>query len=431
MPDTITIRRAMEEARAYTLHLLTTLNDADFSRQVHPDFSPIGWHLGHIGVTEAFWILQQCKGEPSLSTFYDHFFTPTDNPKPNRVHLPAREEILAYLDTVRSRVLAFLAHLDSSTEHPLLHRAKIFNMLLQHEEQHNETMLLILQLLAAEQDLPFSPSPLRRGEPVSLLSKEMVFIPGGAFLMGSNDDTTTLDNERPQHAVEIAPFLIDRSPVTNDEFLQFILAGGYDNPACWAPDGWQWRKQHGIEHPLYWRKRAGGWTEVGLTHSRPLAPEHPVMCVSWYEADAYARFVGKRLPTEAEWEKAASWDAQRHKKFLYPWGAEQPEARRCNFGDMNRGTTAVGRYAEDCSPYGCFDMLGNVWEWTSTWFHPYPGFIAYPYEGYSVPYFDQQHRVLKGGSWATRRHVLRPTFRNWYQPWVREIFAGFRCAKDA
>ncbi len=426
------IQRQMEEARAYTLHLLKAVDEADFRTQPHPDFSPVGWHLGHIGVTESYWLLQQCKGEPTLSAFYDYFFTPTDNPKPQRANLPPREKILFYLDTVRERVFSSVAQLDLSVDHLWLYRGKIFNMLLQHEEQHNETMLLILHLLAAEQRSPHSDAlPQEESKTPSRVRDDLVLVPGGPFLMGSNDDTTTLDNERPQHAVEVETFLIDRYPVTNGEFLQFILAEGYNNPAWWTADGWQWRKQNNIEYPLYWRKRAGReWTEVGLARPRPLALEHPVMCVSWYEADAYARFVGKRLPTEAEWEKAASWDAQRHKKLLYPWGEEQPEARRCNFSDSNRGTTAVGRHPEGCGPYGCFDMLGNVWEWTSTWFHPYPGFIAYPYEGYSMPYFDQQHRVLKGGSWATRCHVLRPTFRNWYNPWVREVFAGFRCAKD-
>jgi ergothioneine biosynthesis protein EgtB len=388
------IRSALEEARANTLRLFTDVDDGDFRRQIHPDFSPVGWHLGHIGVTEAYWILQQCKGETSLSAVYDRFFTPTDNPKPNRVHLPARAEILAYLATVRERALAFLEKVDLGADHPLLKDAGICKMLIQHEEQHNETILLILHLLAAaryEASLSF---PLvgedqggGGGAKTSSLQGEMVFVPAGSFLMGSNQVADTLDNERPQQRVYVKEFLIDRFPVTNQDFLQFVMAGGYHNQSWWSPEGWQWRERNAIEHPLYWRERSGGeWVEVGFDSVRSLPFQHPVMCVSWYEADAYARFTGKRLPTEAEWEKAAS-----------------------------------GGYLE---------RSGQVWEWTATWFHPYPGFAAHPYEGYSLPYFDQQHRVLRGGSWATRRHVLRPTFRNWYHPWVREIFAGLRCVKD-
>jgi ergothioneine biosynthesis protein EgtB len=398
----------------------------------------VGWHLGHIGVTESYWILQQCQGEPTLSAAYDHFFTPTDNPKPNRVSLPPRAEIIAYLQTVRERVLAFLDRANFGSDHPLLQDAKAFKMLIQHEEQHNETILLILHMLAADrrekqERAALSPSPVPgegRGEGF-FRPNDMVLVPAGPFLMGSNREADTLDNERPQHLVYVKAFLIDRYPVTNGEFLPFVTGGGYHDRSWWSPEGWQWREQNHIEHPLYWREQQRGeWVEMGLRQTRPLEPGHPVMCVSWYEADAYARFVGKRLPTEEEWEKAASWDAELNRKRLYPWGECEPEAYTCNFNAHSGGPTPVGQYQAGSSPYGCHDMSGNVWEWTSTWFHPYHGFTAYPYEGYSVPYFDQQHRVLKGGSWATRRHILRSTFRNWYQPWVREIFAGFRCAKD-
>jgi len=384
------LRAALAEARENTVRLFTAVDDTDFRRQLHPDFSPLGWHLGHIGVTESYWILQQCEGEPTLSAAYDHFFAPTDNPKPTRVHLPARAEILAYLRTVRERVLAFFDRADFDADQPLLQGAGIFKMLLQHEEQHNETILLILHLLAADRHDKASPVPETRegwGEGLSQPRDDMVLIPAGSFLMGSNQVADTLDNERPQHRVRVDAVLIDRYPVTNQDFLPFVHSGGYHDQRWWSPEGWQWREHNAIAHPRYWRWRPGGtWVEISLGHVSPLAPEHPVRCVSWYEADAYARFVGKRLPTEAEWEKAAS-----------------------------------------C---GYVERSGQVWEWTATWFHPYPGFRAYPYAGYSLPYFDQRHRVLKGGSWATRRHVRRATFRNWYYPWVREIFAGFRCAQD-
>jgi ergothioneine biosynthesis protein EgtB len=384
----------MEEARAKTLRLFANVDAADFRRQIHPDFSPVGWHLGHIGVTEGYWILQQCQGEASRSPFYDSFFTPTDNPKPNRVHLPTRAEILDYLATIRESVFAFLADAEFPAVHPLLGDANIFNMLLQHEEQHNETVLLILRLLAAERydvgrpntlDLPvLLPPQVQRP---ALDRGEMVRVPAGPFLMGSDDRGTTLDNERPQHVVEVSDFAVDRYPVSNREFLQFVMADGYERAQWWSVEGWQWCRQQQITHPLYWRQALDEeWAEVDKDTVAPLVLERPVRNVSWYEAEAYARSVGKRLPTEAEWEKAA----------------------RC----------------------GVLAMTGGVWEWTSTWFHPYPGFAAHPYAGYSVPYFDNQHRVLRGGSWATQSHVRRPTFRNWYHPWVREIFSGIRCAQD-
>lgn len=425
------IRQYMEEARDQTLHLCARVNDTDFRRQIHREFSPIGWHLGHIGVAEAYWLLQQCKGEPTPSATYDRFFTPTDTPKPERVHLPARGEILSYLHAVRGRVLNFLTSADCDSDHPLLRDARIFNMLLQHEEQHQETMLLILRLLAAERyDSSLSPAQEERAiSPPS--HNDMIVVPAGSFIMGSNDIARTLDNERPQHEVFVPAFLIDRHLVTNADFLSFVTSGGYHERSCWSAPGWQWREHNTVEHPLYWRKqRRGEWVEIGLLKTGPLQPHHPVQCVSWYEADAYARWIGKRLPTEEEWEKTASWDPERQEQRSYPWGESEPDFHTCDCDASCEGTSRVGQRSAGRSPYGGEDMLGNAWEWTATWFQPYAGFAAFPYAGYSVPYFDRQHRVLRGGSWATRRHVLRATFRNWYQPGVREIFAGFRCAKN-
>jgi ergothioneine biosynthesis protein EgtB len=256
--------------------------------------------------------------------------------------------------------------------------------------------------------------------------------------MGSNQLAETFDNERSQHAVYVEEFQIDRYPVTNAAFLQFIQNRGYQERSYWSPEGWAWREKNNIQYPLYWRKQGNGrWASIGLQRTHALIPHHPVMCVSWYEAEAYANALGKRLPTEAEWEKAAAWDPDLNTKRSQPWGEsrESDEVRldteRCNSDARVAGTTRVDQHPAGESAYGCLDMQGNVWEWTGTWFHPYPDFTTYPYDGYSLPYFDQRHRVLRGGSWATRSHVMRPTFRNWYNPWVREIFAGFRCAQSS
>lgn len=394
---------ALEEARTHTLDLVAAVPDADFCQQVHTEFSPLGWHLGHIGVVESFWVRQQCQSQPSLSPFYDFFFTPTENPKSERVQLPPRGEILTYLHTVREQTFYFLAQTSFHTEHPLLRDGNMFFMLLQHEEQHLETILLALQLLGAahydsvpriEAEVAWGAHIRRHYSPFSdptagiLSSGEMSHLPAGMISIGSNDIGGTLDNERPRHEVKVPAFSIDHWPVTNGEFFRFIEHGGYENPAWWTAKGWHWRQQQAIRHPLYWRELTNGhWIELDFSQACPLTLEQPVRCVSWYEADAYTRWAGKRLPTEAEWEYATASDKL----------------------------------------YG----VGHVWEWTATWFHPYPGFRAHPYEGYSVPYFDQQHRVLRGGSWVTQKHVRRMTFRNWYHPEMRMIFSGFRCAKDA
>ncbi len=408
MIDIADCRHRMVEARAYTKSLFAAVGPEDFCRQIHAEFSPVGWHLGHIGVTEGYWVLQQCQHAASLSPEYDAVFSPLENPKENRINLPAAPEILTYLDEVRTCVFAFLERADWPDTHPLLGEGRILNMLLQHEEQHTETILLILNLLAARrfdtgERGEGSSSAVSRRSPPPRAETAMVQIPAGAYSMGSDDGAHTLDNERPAQQVRLEEFWIDPMPVTNADFLEFMEAGGYRNPAWWSRQGWRWCEEHHVAHPLYWRPGStrGCWLAIDPFGVVPLDPDQPVRGVSWYEAEAYARCVGKRLPTEAEWEKAAWWEAERS-------AAAQSDLPESGLG-----------------------LLGGVWEWTHTWFHPYPGFQAFPYDGYSVPYFDQQHRVLRGGSWATRRHVLRPTFRNWYHPGMRAVFAGFRCAKDA
>lgn len=410
MIDVADFRQRMIEARTYTKSLFMAIEPEDFCRQAHAEFSPVGWHLGHIGVTEGFWILQQCQYAASLSPEYDVVFSPLDNPKENRVNLPIAPEIFAYLDEVRARVFAFLERGDWPDTHPLLGEGRLLNMLLQHEEQHTETILLILNLLAARRfdmgdGVSFSASAVpRRSPPPRSDQTTMIRIPAGAYSMGSDDGAHTLDNERPAQQVWLEEFWIDPTPVTNADFLEFMDAGGYQNPAWWSREGWRWREEHYITHPLHWRSGngQGRWLEIDPFGVAPLDPAQPVRCVSWYEAEAYACCVGKRLPTEAEWEKAVWWDAERQ-----------------------------AAAAQSDPPESGLGLLGGVWEWTHTWFHPYPGFQAFPYDGYSVPYFDQHHRVLRGGSWVTRRHVLRPTFRNWYHPGMQAVFAGLRCAKDA
>ncbi len=441
------IREKMEETRRYTLELVDIVDDNDFRRQLHKEFSPIGWHLGHIGNFEAFWILQRCKKEPSLSQYYDFFFSPVENPKPNREKLPEREEILEYLERVRKRVFQYLSQIDFYEDHPLLQGARVFKTIIQHEYQHNETIILLLQMLDVEKkrkpfiyDLRSSreksdrvkiekASHIEISEPKA--PDGMVLIPGGTFLMGSFDEAESLDNERPQHSLYLKDYYIDIYPVTNGEFLKFIVEGGYEEKSLWTEEGWEWKTRNRIRTPLYWREKGKGrWVKKDLFKISKIEPDHPVVHISWYEADAYAKFVGKRLPTEEEWEKAASWNPELKKKNVYPWGDNEPESGRCNFNLQNGGTTSVYRYPDGKSFYGCFDMTGNVWEWTSSWFKPYDGFRAYPYEGYSVPYFDNQHKVLRGGSFATRGTILRSTLRNWYHPYYREIFVGFRCCKD-
>jgi iron(II)-dependent oxidoreductase len=245
------------------------------------------------------------------------------------------------------------------------------------------------------------------------------------------------DNELPAHAVSLAAFKIDRLPTTNEEYARFIAEGGYERREWWDEEGWRWRERENWTRPLYWTPQnldggpAPRWSVRAMFEEGALKPEHPVAGVSWYEAAAYARFAGKRLPTEAEWEKAASWDAAKGRKRLYAWGDEAPTPAHGNFDLRQWETTPVGSYPAGASLYGCLDMTGNVWEWTSDAFAGYANFTPYPYPEYSEVWFDGDHRVLKGGSWATHPSLLRTSFRNFFRPHFRIGFAGIRCAADA
>jgi gamma-glutamyl hercynylcysteine S-oxide synthase len=397
---------SMQECRSLTLALFKDVDYTTFCQHVHPDFSPIGWHLGHIAYTEAMWILQRLGGYAPLFPEYHRLFAQDGLAKRDRVHLPEIPVVLEYLETVRSKVFHYLEVA------PISQQERLWRWLLQHESQHAETITLVQQLLKLSSPPNQSPiaavtEPIRNG---------LIQIPAGAFIQGSIA-IDAQDNERPSHEIYLDDYWIDRYPVTCGEYRSFINADGYRNPQWWSPEGWQWLQTNPVTHPLCWT-------------DDPRYDNHPICGVSWYEADAYARFVGKRLPTEAEWEKAASWNAKTRRKFKYPWGNESPNEIRCNSGGHQGKTTSVDRYAQNVSPFGCCDMIGNVWEWTATWFEGYRHFEHYPYPGYSAAYFDQAHRVLKGGSWATRSWAMRNSFRNWYHPHVREILAGFRCVSD-
>lgn len=254
---------------------------------------------------------------------------------------------------------------------------------------------------------------------------------GGPFMMGTNLEPWAYDNERSAHEIELAPFWIDTTPVTNRAYIEFIDAGGYEDPHHWGQAGWSWRRQERVEHPQFWIKESdGSWSVLRFGNKVELTLDEPVQHVCWHEADAYSRWAGKRLPTEAEWEKAASWEAAGAKR-RYPWGTEPPDADRANLGQRHSGPAGVGAYPAGVSPWGCHQMLGDVWEWTQSDFLPYPGFHTFPYKEYSEVFFGSDYKVLRGGSWATHPSCARVTFRNWDYPIRRQIFAGFRCARDA
>ena len=399
----IAIAEAMTQCRDITLQLVAGISDRTLTQQSHPDFSPIGWHLGHIAFTEAYWILEQLAQLPPSYSEYHKLFAADGLPKAQRQNLPSLDAIYDYLATVRAKTIDYLKIAPIETQQ------RLWWWLIQHEAQHNETIAFVKQLHHIR-DRELSLNPDSNNSPAPLESV-MVKIAAGEFMMGS-DEIEAQDNERPAHLVHLDDYCIDAYPVTCGQYQQFIIAEGYREPQHWSEEGWQWLQANSISQPLYW-----------LDASQ--YPNHPVCGVSYYEAEAYAHFIGKKLPTEAQWEKAAQFELHCSKKGV----AKNLENNyiQGNHSNSIGHTTPVNAYPEARTIWGCYDMLGNVWEWTNTRFAGYEGFASYPYKGYSQVYFDNQHYILKGGSYATHAWALRNSFRNWYHPWVRQIFTGFRC----
>jgi iron(II)-dependent oxidoreductase len=238
------------------------------------------------------------------------------------------------------------------------------------------------------------------------------------------------DNERPRHEVTVAAFEIDAAPVTNAAYAEFIADGGYQRANLWSDDGRAWLAGSAATAPKHWHLDGNTWMTRTMDVIAPIAPDHPVCHVCYHEAEAYARWAGKRLPTEQEWEIAASWNPATRAAQPFPWGHAEPTALMANLDQLSFSTAPVGAFACNVSPLGCYGMIGDVWEWTSTDFAGYPGFTAYPYPGYSEAFFGSEYKVLRGGSWATRPGAIRNSFRNWDYPVRRQIFSGFRCARD-
>ena len=427
------------EARARTLLLVAPLSDEELRMQHDPLMSPILWDLGHIAHFEELWLTRNLDG-PIEFVEMPGLYNPFEHPRSTRggLALPDLVHSREIMDEIRGRVLGRLVTMDPDASNPLLRDGFVYQMVLQHEYQHNETILQTLQLKRGVAYMPLmrldpgvDARPAMPNRPVPETRGDMVRFPGGRVTIGTDDRSAAYDNERPAHAVDVAPFWIDTHPVTNRDLLIFIAAGGYESREYWSAAGWRWRTDSSAVAPKYWVHRDGVWRTRTMDRSGPVDPAHPVCHVSWYEAEAFARFAGKRLPTEIEWEAAASWDPASGASRAYPWGDEPPDRTLANVDQLAFGTAAVGSYPANVSPIGCSGMIGDVWEWTSSDFGPWPGFESFPYSEYSEVFFGTEYKVLRGGSWATRPGAVRKTFRNWDYPIRRQIFSGFRCARDA
>ncbi|TMK65425.1 MAG: ergothioneine biosynthesis protein EgtB [Actinobacteria bacterium] len=432
----------LEHARARTLGLLAPIPDDAQCRQVSTLMSPLVWDLAHIGHYEELWLLRQLTGASPTDERFDDIYDAFRHPRAERPQLDILDapRARAFDAQVRARVLNVLENLDLDRDEPLLRDAFVYGMVIQHEHQHDETMLATIQLMddfvypLLNNELP--PRPTRRVT-AARPNGMMVRFGGGTFLLGADAGTAlaepwAYDNEHPLVEVEVPPFTIDVTPVTNAEYLAFILDGGYDDPRLWTAAGREWRNAEQAVAPLFWQREGPrSWARRRFGRVEDVRPDEPVEHVCWFEADAYCRWAGKRLPSEIEWELAASWDPTTGTKRRYPWGDSDPEPALANLGQLRFGPMAAGVYPGGASPLGCEQMIGDIWEWTSSDFHGYPGFAPFPYREYSEVFFGDQYKVLRGGSWATHPVAARATFRNWDFPIRRQIFSGFRGARDA
>ncbi len=419
-----TIATSLDVGRNRTLGLVDPFTDDELRRSPSRIMSPLVWDLGHCANYEELWLLRNIAGHEPTDPVLDDIYNAFEHPRWERPSLPllGPDEARRYMHDVRAKSLDVLDQVELTPEERLLDRGYVYGMVVQHEHMHDETMLATIQLM---KERPYPPA-VHGPRAVAGVEQDMVSVPGGPFEMGSSIEPWAFDNERPVHTVDVAPFSIDRTPVSNAQYVAFMEAGGYDDPRHWSAEGWTWRQENNKTKPGFWRE--GGIQRFGTVVA--IDPDEPVQHVSYYEADAFARWAGKRLPTEAEWEKAASWGPDNRKR-RFPWGDDDADDGKANLGQRHFGPAQIGAYPEGVSAYGCHQMLGDVWEWTSSDFQPYPGYDWFPYREYSEVFYGTEYKVLRGGSWATHISSVRNTFRNWDLPIRRQIFAGFRCAQNA
>jgi iron(II)-dependent oxidoreductase len=412
----------VRDARQQTIELAADLSDEQMLGPRLAIVNPPLWELGHVAWFQEKWVRRRA-GAGSIRADADALYDSAAIPHDTRwdLPLPDRPTTLRYLDNVCDLVLEQIEGRRLSPQDRYFITLSVF-----HEDMHAEAFTWTRQTLGySAPGLKITPQ-----EPVGAggLAGDVI-LSGGTFPLGASpDEPFVFDNEKWAHAVEVAPFRIARGAVTQAEFAAFVDEGGYAQPRFWSAEGWRWREQADVAHPAYWKREAAGrWLRRHFDRWLALEPHQPVIHVNWYEAEAYCRWAGRRLPTEAEWEFAAAMTPGCVKR-RFPWGDEPPTSRRASLDWAAMGTVDVAALPDGDSPGGCRQMIGNVWEWTASAFVPYPAFVADPYKEYSAPWFGT-HKVLRGGCWATRGRLLRNTWRNFFRPERRDVFAGFRtCA---
>ena len=424
-----TLVEQFRETRTRTLELVKNLKKDDFVVQTASYMSPPKWHIGHVS-----WIYEAIMSKLDknyefhskefseyLNSYYQQFGVPHDKKLRGITSRPTVDEVFQYFNTINQKVEKFIASRELSED-----EKKLIIIGFHHECQHQELLVYDLQHLLAEQYLPVRKNKIVKQQEKQ---KEFVEINGGLYTMGYNGKNYCYDIELPEHKTYLKNFKMGIFPITNQEYLEFMNDGGYETYKHWLSDGWEKVKSNKWDSPMYWEKVNDEWHVRDFLGIRKINPNEPVSHVSYYEADAYCKWAGKRLPTETEWEKASCWNEEKQEKTVFPWGNESPSEDKCNLLESHHwGCTEVGTYPNGTSPSGCQQMIGDVWEWTSSEFMGYPGFKS-GFDEYNDKWFTNQ-KVLRGGSFGTPKMSIRGSYRNFFRLDERWLFSGFRCVED-
>jgi iron(II)-dependent oxidoreductase len=431
--------QGLREARVRTLDLVADLDDQQLIGPRLSIVNPLRWEIGHVAYFQEFWCLRHFQGEQPILAQGDSLYDSARVSHDTRwdLPLPSRQDTLTFMQQVLERVIGSAS---SSTDEQIdgYDLSYFLQLALFHEQMHDEAITYTRQTLGyGAPRFTGTTTVAAAVEPTKTRLEGDAHIPGGRFVLGgSSPSGFSFDNEQQAHEVEVKPFSISRTSVTQGEFVAFVEEGGYNRAELWSEDGWRWRQKANAEHPVYWRPETQSrWLRRHFDQWVPLEDRLAVLHVNWYEADAYCRWAGRRLPTEAEWEMAASCEPSSDgssisaRKRIYPWGDQPPTPALANLDWFAMSAIDVAELPMGDSAFGCRQMIGNSWEWTSSDFGPYPGFVPGPYKEYSEPWFGN-HKVLRGGCWVTRSSMIHNAYRNFYTPDRRDVWAGFRtCAR--
>ncbi len=435
------LRSDFLSVRNITSLIFEPLSIEDAVMQSDPFGSTPNWHIAHVT-----WFFQKilekyeqdvegnCINTDYLNSYYQRYSKILPKTQRGKFPRPKISDTLKYRAMIEDLFLKFL---DTMERNNSLTRNTAYDIELanQHEMQHQELLTYDLQHYFQRFDDPldnYQPKIRRKTESITDnpdIEQGMIKITGGLYELGFSGEGFCYDNEIPEHKTYLIPYEIDKYPVTNNEFMEFTEAGGYQDYRYWLSDGWDLVRENDWKSPLYWQKIDGEWYKKDFTGLNKVTPNEPVTNVSYFEADAYSKWARKRLPTEAEWEKAASWNEDLRKKAIYPWGNDLPSDIYANLLETWKwAPSPIGSYPQGKSHYGCHQMIGDVWEWTSSEYVLYPGFRSKFLE-YTDKWAVNQ-KVLRGGSFATPRLQIRNSYRNYFKPHERIPFSGFRCARD-